>query len=68
MQHRRFTPHRWNSEDGEWTFYMGESGAIDMLPGPNHRIMQWFKSNGYVPPNSVTKPFDKGNQHIHWAV
>lgn len=65
MRKPEFTPSSWNSEDGTWTFYMGKSGAIDILPGPNHRFMQWAKYQDKVPVSLMKRPPREEGGHIH---
>lgn len=68
MERPKFTPARWNSEDGKYSFYRGVNGTIDILPGPNSELMKWLYVRYPEYKNPVRQnPYRTNQGHIHWA-
>lgn len=59
-----FTPRRWHSPDGKWTYLQCRRGLIDILPGPNSETMR-FLQKPYI--SDRAPKISSTQQHIHWA-
>lgn len=69
MDRPKFTPRKWNSEDGRWTYVMSENGFTDILPGPKSRLMEWIYKNYPEHKNlNAPKPYKFDSHHDHWAM